>query len=52
MAQRVHRPRPPARKACRRRSRPHDMFEPTDYDFPDDHEIEDWMLGQVDNGET
>jgi hypothetical protein len=23
------------------------MFEPTDYDFPDDYDVEDWMVAQV-----
>lgn len=37
-------PRPGTR---RRRSRPHDMFDENDFDFPDDDEIDDWMVFQV-----
>jgi hypothetical protein len=35
------------RAILRRRWRPHDMFEPTDYDFPDDQEVEEWMIARV-----
>jgi hypothetical protein len=28
------------------------MWGPTDFDFPDDHEIDDWMIAKVDDGET
>lgn len=34
----------------RPRRRPHDMWGPTDYDFPDDYEIDDWMIGQPAEG--
>lgn len=33
-----------------RRSRPHDTFEPTDFDFPDDFDVEDWMVAQAIEG--
>jgi hypothetical protein len=36
-----------ARAILRRRKRPHYMFEPTDYDFPDDQEVEEWMIARV-----
>jgi hypothetical protein len=41
---RVHRAR---RRIRTLRHRPHDMFEATDYDFPDDYEVEDWMVART-----
>jgi hypothetical protein len=43
---------PRRRRRRNRRSRQHDMFDENDFDFPDDYDVEEWMIAQVENVET
>jgi hypothetical protein len=43
--------RKPTRARTQRRPHKRSMaLEPTDYDFPDDFEIDDWMIARVSEG--